>query len=117
MPSAPGGTRKHEFMAMRESTIRRTTTVVNPEGIHARAATLIAQTARGFGAAVAIRKDVERVDATDVLQILSLGAGPGETLTLEATGSDAAEAIEALAGLIESGFRDKDCEGSRSAPA
>lgn len=101
---------------MCQPTVQRTTTVVNPEGVHARAATLIAQTVRRFGAVVSISKEVERVDASDVLQILSLGAGPGETLTLEATGPDAARAIEALAGLIESGFRDNHCEGSRSAP-
>ncbi len=40
------------------------------------------------------------VEGTEVLQILSLGAGPGERLSLEATGDDAQRALESLEELF-----------------
>ena len=43
-----------------------------------------------------IVKGNERVEATDVLQILSLGSGPGEQLSLEASGEEAEAALETL---------------------
>ena len=53
---------------------------------------------------VELVKGTQRVDATDVLQIISLCALEGEQLLLEATGSDADAALEALAELFENGF-------------
>ncbi|NLX96422.1 MAG: HPr family phosphocarrier protein [Rhodopirellula sp.] len=78
--------------------------VVNPEGVHARAATLIARTVRRFQAKVQVVKDHQRVDGTDVLQILSLGASEGTELYLEASGSDADDALDALVELIRGKF-------------
>ena len=89
---------------MSEAMSKRTATVRNPEGVHARAATLIAELVRKFDAKVRLIKGVEHVEATDVLQILSLGAAEGETLGLEATGPQADEALDALARLIDDGF-------------
>ena len=43
------------------------------------------------------------VEGTEVLQILSLGAAPGEKLSLEATGEEAQQALDSLEEL----FRDK----------
>jgi len=78
----------------------RTVSIVNPEGLHARFAILIAELARRYDACITLCKDVERVQATDVLQILSLCAEQGERLRLEATGRQAAEALDALVQLI-----------------
>ncbi len=89
---------------MSEARASRSVVVRNPEGVHARAATLIAELVRRFDAKVSLTKDRERVEATDVLQVLSLGVAPGEKLLLEATGRQAEEVVEALVQLIESGF-------------
>lgn len=78
--------------------------VTNPEGIHARAATLIAELVRQFDSKVLVIKDCERVDGTDVLQILSLGTGPGEQVSFEATGGDAEDVLEALVQLFADNF-------------
>lgn len=82
----------------------RTVTIVNPEGLHARAATLVAGTVRRFQAKVELIKGRQRVEATDVLQMLSLGAGEGEQLQLEALGSDAEAALDAVTELFSSKF-------------
>ncbi len=84
----------------------RTVIVGNPEGVHARAATLIAGTVRRFRSKVQLVKSRHRVDATDVLQILSLGAGDGTELQLEAVGDDAEAALDALVELFRGKFGD-----------
>ncbi|MGA2621140.1 MAG: HPr family phosphocarrier protein [Thermoguttaceae bacterium] len=81
---------------MSEPAVTRTVVVSNRAGIHARAATMIAAAVRDLQAKVSVTKGLQQVEATDVLQLLSLGAAPGETLTLEAAGPDAARAIDLL---------------------
>ncbi|NUQ65088.1 MAG: HPr family phosphocarrier protein [Pirellulales bacterium] len=89
---------------MSEPKLARTVTVVNREGVHARAATLVAGTVRRFQSKVELIKSRHRVDGTDVLQILSLGAAEGEELQLEAAGPDAAAALDALVELFRGKF-------------
>jgi phosphotransferase system HPr (HPr) family protein len=89
---------------MSQAKASRTVIVANPEGLHARAATLIAKLAGDLPAKVKLFKGNLHADGTDVLQILSLCALEGEQLRLEATGSDADAALEALAGLFENRF-------------
>jgi phosphotransferase system HPr (HPr) family protein len=75
--------------------------IVNPNGLHARPACLFARLASRFVAQVAIIKDGTRVDGKSVLDLLMLGAVHGTQLTIEARGSDAGDAIMALAQLLE----------------
>jgi phosphotransferase system HPr (HPr) family protein len=89
---------------MSSSTESRSVTVVNPEGLHARAATQIRSIVMRYQARVELIKDREKVDATNVLQVLTLCAGPNDTLLLEASGDDAAAVLDALARLFANGF-------------
>jgi len=82
----------------------RTVTVTNPDGLHIRAASLIAKLTGQLPARVELVKGSQRVDATNVLQIVSLCALEGEQLLLEAIGRDAEAALEALAELFENRF-------------
>jgi len=91
---------------MSDSKTTRIVEISNTEGVHARAAIAIAALVRRFDAEVLLSKNSERVKGTDVLQILSLGAGPGERLLLEATGRDAEPALQALARLIAQNFHE-----------
>ena len=91
---------------MSASKTTRIVEISNAEGVHARAAIAIAALVRRFDAEVLLSKNSERVKGTDVLQILSLGIGPGERLLLEATGRDAEPALEALARLIAQNFNE-----------
>ena len=84
--------------------VTREVAVTNEEGIHARAATLIAELVRRFNSRVVVIKDNERVESTDVLQVLSLGAGHGSKLSLEAVGGDAEEVLDALVSLFGQNF-------------
>ena len=90
---------------MSQGKLARTVTVLNPEGVHARAATQIRQVVLRYRATVEISKDgAEPADATSVLHLLSLCAGQGDALTLEASGEDAAAALDALIQLFASHF-------------
>ena len=85
----------------------RQATVVNPEGMHLRAASLLIQLARQFQCRVELSNHNGRADAkTTPLQFLVLGAQSGDRLTIEAVGPDAEEAVEAIAKLIEEGFQE-----------
>jgi phosphocarrier protein HPr len=98
-------------LPMCEPKATRTLDVTNPAGIHARAATLIAELVRRSGSRVLVIKDCQRVDGTDVLQILSLGTAQGERVSFEAVGQDAEEVLEALARLFSDNFGDDDIDG------
>jgi phosphocarrier protein HPr len=79
-------------------------TVTNAQGFHARPAHLFVKLATTFQSQVEILKGREAINGKSILDLLTLGAGNGTTLTLRASGPDAQEAVEALARLIEGGF-------------
>lgn len=83
-----------------EASVVRTTTLRNKDGLHARPAAEFVKLAATFASTVT----VNRADAKSMLRVMALGATAGATVTLEADGPDAQEAVDALAKLIESGF-------------
>ena len=84
--------------------VQRTVVVSNPQGLHARPAELLVRLAMQFESDVEVIRDGQRVDAKSILNVLTLGAGQGTEITLQAQGTDAQEAVEALVRLIESEF-------------
>jgi phosphotransferase system HPr (HPr) family protein len=80
--------------------VKRIVVVANQAGLHARAAVMVVTEAKKFRARVVISKGDQEVEATDVLQMMSLGAAQGEELSLEAQGEEAAEAAEAIERLF-----------------
>ncbi len=73
-------------------------------GLHARPAARIAALAQASQAELAIRNRDKSVNARSAVSILTLGARCGDTLALSARGADAAQALDDLAALIESGM-------------
>ena len=94
-----------------ETIASRSVTVVNPQGFHARPAHLFVKLAGSFSCQVEIVKGNEVINGKSILDLLTLGAGNGTTLTLRASGPDCETAIEALAKLIEEGFGEMPSEG------
>jgi len=83
----------------------RAVKVVNRQGLHLRAAALLADVARRFQAKVELAmRDRRRATSTDVLQTVAMGAAEGEELLLVATGPDAQAALEAVAQLFANKF-------------
>ena len=89
---------------MEPQSVRKTVTVVNPQGLHARPADLFVKTANQFSATIEVTKGNETVDGKSILSILTLAAEQGTELEINATGSDAQRALAALSELVENGF-------------
>ena len=93
---------------MPDTTASRDVLVVNEKGFHIRPAHLLMKMATGFQAEMKIIKDNHAVDGKSMLDLLTLVAQKGTTLTLHARGDDAQAAVDALAQLVESGFGEMD---------
>ena len=84
-----------------------TLTIVNEIGLHARPAALFVQTASEFQSDIKVRNlttGSSAVSAKSMFSVLSLGAQKGHQIAVSADGPDAAEALDALRKLVESGF-------------
>jgi phosphocarrier protein len=82
--------------------------ICNKRGLHARASAKFVQTVEKFEAEVKVKRGQEVVGGTSIMGLMMLGAGPGTTITVEATGKQAAEVIEALAALVSGRFTERD---------
>jgi phosphocarrier protein HPr len=85
-------------------TATRTVTICNVRGLHARASAKFVKTAAGFDAEVRVAKDGTQVDARSIMGLMMLAAGIGSSIEIEAEGSEAKEAVDALAALVEARF-------------
>ena len=88
--------------------LKRTVTIVNRRGLHARAAAKFVTMAERFGASVEVLREGQSVSARSIMGLMMLGAGMGSSIELHADGWDAKEALEALSGLVEAGFHEQD---------
>ncbi|VBB06639.1 phosphotransferase system hpr histidine phosphorylation site [Lucifera butyrica] len=84
--------------------MEKTLTIQNKAGLHARPASVFVQTAAKFNSTVSLSKDGRKVNAKSILSVMSLGVAMGDKVVLEAEGPDAAEAIKALAKMVEEKF-------------
>ena len=88
--------------------ISRVVEIRNEQGLHIRPAELFVLLAKKFEAKIEVVHQERRVDGRSLIDIFTLGAAKGTKLVLEADGPDAAEAVTALAELVETGFAQED---------
>ncbi len=84
--------------------IRADLAISNVRGLHARASAKFVQCAELFEADITVTRDNQSVAGTSIMGLLTLAAGPGSTISVEAAGADAKDAITALRHLVESRF-------------
>lgn len=84
--------------------IVRVLEICNKKGLHARASAKFVQTVERFDADVRVTRGHDTVGGTSIMGLMMLAAGPGTTITVEATGREAAEVVEALALLVAGRF-------------
>ena len=87
--------------------LKRTITISNKLGLHARASAKLTQTASRYQSGVFIARNGRRVNAKSIMGVMMLAAGLGSTVELETDGPDEVEAIDAIEKL----FADKFGEG------
>lgn len=82
--------------------------IVNRLGLHARAAAKFVKTLSAYGADVTVSHQGQSVSGRSIMGLMMLAAGRGMTITLDATGADANEALGALSALIAGRFHEDD---------
>ena len=87
-----------------EGAMSREMKIINRKGLHARATAKFVQCVDRFDASIKVSRCGETVGGDSIMGILTLGAGPGSTITVSASGADAREALEALAALVSDRF-------------
>ena len=79
-------------------------TIVNPLGLHARAAAKFVHVASRFAASIRVARGTREMDGKSIMGLLLLSAAQGSSIVISASGSDEREAITALCSLVERGF-------------
>jgi phosphocarrier protein HPr len=79
-------------------------TVVNPLGLHARAAARFVHAASAFSARIRVARGARDMDGKSIMGLLLLAAARGSTITISAAGPDEQQALAALCALVERGF-------------
>lgn len=85
--------------------VQRTVTVTFETGLHARPASLFVQIANRFQSRIRVSNGSKTVNGKSILSILSLAAGKGAAITIEADGPDEAQALQTLADFVTSGVQ------------
>ncbi|HEY7590738.1 MAG TPA: HPr family phosphocarrier protein [Candidatus Limnocylindrales bacterium] len=80
--------------------ITRTIRIANPSGLHARPAAEIVEKVLDFDAEVAISTGERQANAISITQVIALGASKGDEVTVSASGSEAAAAMEAVLTVL-----------------
>ena len=70
--------------------------ILSPEGIHARPATTLIRLTKKFGSVVHLKKGDTTIRLNSMLNILTLGAKNGETISVIIEGEDEAAAAVAI---------------------
>ncbi len=81
--------------------------ISNKLGLHARASAKLTQLASRFDSEIFIARASKRVNAKSIMGVMMLAAGKGTTVTLDAEGPDADQALREIEVL----FNDKFGEG------
>lgn len=84
---------------------RATVRIMNQQGLHARPISRFVQTAGKFEATVSVRgPDGTVADGRSIFSMMTLAAGQGTELVVEADGRQALEVLAALSELVAGGF-------------
>ena len=83
---------------------QRDVEIVNKLGLHARASAKLTQLAAKFQSEVVMSRNNRKVNAKSIMGVMMLAAGKGSKVTLETSGPDEAEAMEAIVALINDYF-------------
>jgi phosphocarrier protein HPr len=89
--------------------LKRTITIVNVRGLHARASRKLAELALSYDdTIIMVRREDEEADARSLMDLMMLGAGVGSDVEVEAEGPEAQEALDAVEALISAKFHESE---------
>jgi phosphocarrier protein len=84
--------------------LRRTLSIANKRGLHARAAAKFVRTAGQFDSLIRVSFKGQEVSGLSIMGLMMLAAGIGSEIELTCSGRQAAEAMDALSALVDGKF-------------
>ncbi len=84
--------------------VERDVVIPNKEGLHFRPIMQFVDTAQRYVSTIRVHCEGREADGRSPMELLMLVATHGARVRLVAEGDDAQQALEAVVGLIESGF-------------
>jgi len=78
--------------------------IINKLGLHARASAKLTQLASQFPCEVWLTRNDRRINAKSIMGVMMLAAAKGATITVETSGEQEQEAMNALLALINDYF-------------
>lgn len=84
----------------------KTVQIPNSLGLHARPAAEFVKLAGRFESEIRVAREGMEVNGKSIMGVLMLAAEKGADITIQADGDDAADAVEALADLVNRGFEE-----------
>ena len=79
-------------------------TLLNPQGLHARAAAVFVKALHGLNAEVQVSWEGRTVNGRSILDLMTLGAPQGSILDIQIHGVDATAALTAVTKVVEARF-------------
>ena len=86
------------------SVVSRQVTICNKLGLHARAATKLAQLSQKFSATITLELAEKKADASSIMALMLLAGGQGKVVNISAQGVDAELALIEICQLISDKF-------------
>ncbi|WP_448212858.1 HPr family phosphocarrier protein [Colwellia sp. MEBiC06753] len=78
--------------------------IINKLGLHARAATKLAQLSQQFNSSITVSLGDNAADANSIMALMLLAGGQGKTVKVIADGDDAEHALTSICQLISQRF-------------
>ena len=88
--------------------VSREVRINNQRGLHARASAKFVNLASEIDAAIEVEKDGNKVCGTSIMGLMMLAAAPGTQITVEASGNQATEVMDAITKLVGSRFGEEE---------
>ncbi|CAA7625435.1 phosphohistidinoprotein-hexose phosphotransferase component of N-regulated PTS system (Npr) [Magnetospirillum sp. LM-5] len=95
-------------MSAADTEVRRTATICNRRGLHARAAAKFVKLVATFDAQVHVAHRGTEVSGMSIMGLMMLAAAPGCSIEMRASGPDAGPALDAICTLIDQKFDEED---------
>jgi phosphocarrier protein len=87
-----------------DHSLHRDLVIVNELGLHARSAAQLAKIAQSADKEIWVQLGDQRVDAKQVIDLLTLAAAKGDTIRVSITSPLDMETLDRIAALVASGF-------------
>ena len=87
---------------------RRTITIINKLGLHARAAARFVQVAASFESDIIVKHGSKEVNGKSIMGVMMLAAGKGASIEIIASGRDEIKALDKLEELIMDRFGESE---------